>query len=213
MNSHTDPETEKPIVDKNPDPVTGAPGSHPAGTGAGAAAAGATGAALGGIIGGPVGAVAGAAIGAVAGGLAGKGMAEALDPTEEDAYWKENHHQQPYATDGNDYDEYADAYRVGYHGYQEGQSFDEREADLEMEYEGGPQKSEEEAAAMSAPAGMPLTPITPAVTMAASRRQGRGVAWSSGANYAARAAYDRVGSRLAAKKPTTTENSEAHNKP
>src|SRR5258705_8003526 len=73
--------------DSNPDPITGAPGAHPIGTGVGAAGAGAAGAAIGAVAG-PVGAAVGAVVGAVAGGLAGKGVAEAVNPTEEDAYWR-----------------------------------------------------------------------------------------------------------------------------
>ena len=56
--------------DLNRDPITGAPGSHPVGTGLGAAGGGAAGAAIGTAVGGPVGAVVGAAAGAVVGGLA-----------------------------------------------------------------------------------------------------------------------------------------------
>src|SRR5688572_16142025 len=81
--------------DLNPDPITGAPGSHPVGTGLGAAGAGAAGAAIGAAAG-PVGALAGAAIGAVAGGLAGKGIAEAIDPTVETAFWRDTHSTRPY---------------------------------------------------------------------------------------------------------------------
>lgn len=68
--------------DANRDPITGAPGAHPLGTGAGAAAGGMAGAAAGTVAAGPVGTVIGAAIGAVAGGLAGKGAAEAVNPTD-----------------------------------------------------------------------------------------------------------------------------------
>src|SRR3982751_4572243 len=65
--------------DSNPDPITGAPGSHPIGTGIGAAGGGiAAGAAIGSFAG-PVGTVIGAVVGAVAGGLAGKGVAEMID--------------------------------------------------------------------------------------------------------------------------------------
>ena len=52
--------------DANRDPITGAPGSHPVGTGMGAAAGGAAGAAAGTIVAGPVGTVVGAVVGAVA---------------------------------------------------------------------------------------------------------------------------------------------------
>lgn len=99
--------------DRNPDPITGAPGSHPMGTGAGAAAAGAAGAAIGAAAG-PVGALAGAAIGAIAGGLAGKGVAEYFDPTAEAAYWRENYNTRPYYNSTYTYDEYEPAYRYGW---------------------------------------------------------------------------------------------------
>jgi len=56
------------------DPITGAPGSHPVGTGVGAAAGGVAAGAAVGAVAGPVGAVVGAAIGAVVGGLAGKAI-------------------------------------------------------------------------------------------------------------------------------------------
>src|SRR5215207_7498638 len=96
--------------DMNPDPITGAPGSHPVGVGVGAAGGGATGAAIGTAVGGPIGTAVGAVIGAVAGGLAGKGAAEAIDPTAEDAYWRENHQTQPFARNRS-YEEYSPAYR------------------------------------------------------------------------------------------------------
>jgi uncharacterized protein (TIGR02271 family) len=65
----------------NLDPITGAPGAHPVGTGVGAAAGGIAAGAAAGSVAGPVGTVVGAAVGAVAGGLAGKGVAENIDPT------------------------------------------------------------------------------------------------------------------------------------
>src|SRR6188508_1869721 len=82
--------TTTPSRDMNRDPITGEPGSHPVGTGVGAAGGGAAGAAIG-SVGGPVGTAVGAVIGAVAGGLAGKGVAEAIDPTAENAYWEKNY--------------------------------------------------------------------------------------------------------------------------
>ncbi len=87
---------------------------------------------------GPVGTAAGLVVGAVVGGLAGKGVAEAVNPTREDAYWRENHKRQPYASNRS-YDEYADAYRVGYLGYSKysasGRSFDDYDAELREDYE------------------------------------------------------------------------------
>src|SRR5882672_9247636 len=80
----------------NRDPLTGAPGAHPVGTGVGAAAAGAaTGAAIG-VMAGPVGTAVGMAAGAVLGGLIGKNVAEKIDPTVEDAYWRSNYSNRPY---------------------------------------------------------------------------------------------------------------------
>lgn len=123
--------------DKNPanrDPITGASGSHPVGTGIGAAGGGAAGAAIG-AIGGPIGAVAGAAIGAVAGGLMGKGAAEAIDPTVEDEYWQKNYASRPYAS-GAQYMEYQPAYRYGWENAskQRGRSFDEAAPELERDW-------------------------------------------------------------------------------
>ncbi len=125
------------------DPLTGEPGSHPVGTGVGATVGGV---ALGviGAVAGPVGAVVGVTVGAVLGGLSGKGFAEGYDPTVEDAYWRENHDHQPFAKTGGRYDDYAQAYRTGHSGYRPGKTFEEREADLQMEYEGGTQKPEAE---------------------------------------------------------------------
>jgi len=49
----------------------------------------------------------------VAGGLAGKGVAEAVNPTEEDAYWRSTYANRPYATNRS-YDDLAPAYRYGW---------------------------------------------------------------------------------------------------
>jgi uncharacterized protein (TIGR02271 family) len=121
--------------DTNPDPITGAPGSHPIGTGVGAAGAGAAGAALGSMAG-PVGTVVGAVVGAVAGGLAGKGVAESIDPTAEDAYWRENYKTRPYAK-GAEYTQLAPAYRYGWESRQRyaGKNFDEIEPNLRSDWE------------------------------------------------------------------------------
>lgn len=123
---------------RNPDPITGAPGSHPVGTGIGAAAGGAAAGAAVGTFAGPAGTAVGAAVGAVVGGLAGKGIAEKIDPTREDAYWRENHSRQTFAKN-RPYDEFAPAYRVGYEGYGEygvkGKTFEDSEAELRRKYE------------------------------------------------------------------------------
>lgn len=133
----SDPNDSKtPGKDSNPDPITGEPGAHPIGTGVGAASAGAVGAAIG-SVGGPVGVVAGAAIGAVAGGLAGKGVAESIDPTNEDGFWQKNHGGQPYAIHGS-YERYSGAYRTGYEGaarHGAEKDYSEVESDLKSAYE------------------------------------------------------------------------------
>jgi len=120
----------------NRDPITGAPGAHPIGTGLGAAAGGMAAGAAAGTVAGPVGTVIGAAAGAIAGGLAGKAVGEVIDPTVEAAYWEENYATQPYYQSGYTYDDYSPAYRVGYlgRGQFNGRTYAEVERDLEAEY-------------------------------------------------------------------------------
>ena len=127
--------------DSNPDPITGAPGSHPIGTGVGAAGGGAAGAAIGSVAG-PIGTAVGAVVGAVAGGLAGKGVGEMVDPTGEDTYWRENYKTRPYAS-GASYDEYQPAYRMGWESSQrfKGQPFDQAEPNLKVDWERAKGKS------------------------------------------------------------------------
>ena len=85
-----------------------------------------------GMVAGPVGAAVGAAIGAVAGGLAGKGIAERIDPTAEDAYWRENYRGREYVTADATYEDYGPAYRYGVDSYPRhtGRSFEEAESEL-----------------------------------------------------------------------------------
>jgi hypothetical protein len=132
--------------DTNPDPITGAPGSHPVGTGVGAAGVGAAGtwagAAIGGAVGGPVGAVvggvAGAVAGAVGGGAAGKAVAENVDPTVEGQYWRDNYTTRNYVERDYDYDtDYAPAYQHGWTSRSQyaGRTFDEAEPTLRTDWE------------------------------------------------------------------------------
>lgn len=149
MNDNIDRDTVKNLPkdardDLNADPITGEPGAHPVGTGVGAAGGAVAGAAVG-AMGGPVGALVGGAVGAVVGGLAGKGAAEAVNPTEEAAYWRENAPTTPYYADtlitysDLDYErDYQNAYRVGYenrHHYDPNARFEDVENDLEMKWE------------------------------------------------------------------------------
>jgi len=123
--------------DANRDPITGAPGAHPIGTGVGAAAGGLAAGALAGSVAGPVGTVVGAAIGAVAGGLAGKQVAEMVDPTAEVGYWRENFSSRPYVNRDSKFDDYGPAYRHGAESYSRsnGRSFDDAEPELKRDWE------------------------------------------------------------------------------
>jgi hypothetical protein len=124
-------------TDANRDPITGTPGAHPVGVGLGAAGGGAAAGAAIGAVAGPVGAAAGAVAGAVAGGLAGKAVAEHVNPTVEDAFWRSNYTKRPYVNQGETYDTYQPAYRYGWEGRSKhvGKRFDEVERDLERDWQ------------------------------------------------------------------------------
>ena len=104
--------------DENRDPLTGKPGAHPVGVGVGAATGGAAGAVIGSVIPGAgtvIGGAVGALIGAVGGGYAGKGIAEAIDPTAEDAYWRSELPRRSYYDGRFTFeDDYGPAYGFGY---------------------------------------------------------------------------------------------------
>ena len=149
--------------DANRDPLSGAPGSHPIGVGVGAAGGGAAGAAAGAAIGAaagaiatgpaaPIGAVVGTVVGAIAGGLAGKGVAEAVNPTTEDAFWRENYKTRPYAGSataapgvtaadtGSSFtyeEDYRPAYRYGWESRSryKGKRFEDVESDLGRDWD------------------------------------------------------------------------------
>jgi hypothetical protein len=119
------------------DPITGAPGAHPVGTGVGAFIGGAAAGAATGAVGGPVGSVVGAVVGAVLGGLAGKQVAEGMDPTMEDAHWREHYASRPYVQSGTSYDDYGPAYGYGVSefGRYPGRTFEEVEPELGRDWE------------------------------------------------------------------------------
>jgi len=127
----------------NRDPLSGAPGSHPVGTGIGAAAGGLAAGAAAGSVAGPAGTVVGAAVGAVAGGLAGKGVAELIDPTAEYEYWADTYRTRPYYTSGFSYEDYGPAYRYGVDSYTtySTRTWDAAEADLASGWEKAKGKS------------------------------------------------------------------------
>jgi len=118
--------------DANRDPLSGAPGAHPVGVGVGAALGGAAAGAATGTVAGPIGTAVGAVVGAVVGGLAGKSVAESIDPTREDAYWRDNYTSRPYVTSNAVYDDYGPAYRYGTDAYvrSPGRRFEDAEAEL-----------------------------------------------------------------------------------
>jgi uncharacterized protein (TIGR02284 family) len=103
--------------DLNRDPITDEPGAHPIGTAVGATG-GAVAGAAGGAIAGPVGAAVGGVVGAVVGGLAGKAAGEAVNPTAEEAFWRENYQKEPYYESGRTFEDYEPAYRLGLTGRQ-----------------------------------------------------------------------------------------------
>ena len=106
-------EREEP--DLNRDPISEEPGAHPLGTGIGATGGAVAGAAAGSLAG-PVGAAVGGVVGAVVGGLAGKAAAESVNPTAEEAFWKENFDKESYYEAGRTFDDYGPAYRLGLSG-------------------------------------------------------------------------------------------------
>jgi uncharacterized protein (TIGR02284 family) len=119
----------------NRDPLTGAPGAHPVGTGVGATGGALAGAAAGSLAG-PVGTVVGLVAGAVVGGLGGKAAAESVNPTMEDAYWRENYANQDYVVAGRPYDDYGPAYEMGWTGRAErGTDFNAVEPAMATEWE------------------------------------------------------------------------------
>jgi hypothetical protein len=124
-------------AEANRDPLSGAPGAHPVGTGLGAAAGGMAAGAVAGTVVGPVGTVVGAAIGAVVGGLTGKGIAEGIDPTTEEAYWRDNYSSRPYVKQGETFGDYRPAYRFGLDAYgrADGRTFDQLQPDLMRDWE------------------------------------------------------------------------------
>jgi hypothetical protein len=122
--------------DENRDPITGEHGAHPVGTGVGAALGGAAAGAAAGLAAGPVGTVAGAVVGGVAGGLAGKAVAEQIDPTVEDHYWRNAYATRDYYDPTIGYEEVGPAYQYGWESRAEygDRKFEEVEPDLSHEW-------------------------------------------------------------------------------
>lgn len=123
-------------LDANRDPLSGAAGAHPVGTGVGAVLGGAAAGAASGTVAGPLGTVAGLAVGAIVGGLAGKSIAEVIDPTVEHAYWRENFSSRDYVEKGASFDDYGPAYGLGVSAQDKfpGRDFDAVEAEMSSDW-------------------------------------------------------------------------------
>jgi hypothetical protein len=131
------------------DPLAGCPGCHPVGTVAGAvtgavaggaAAAAITGMAIGSIVGpfgAAIGAAAGATIGGLAGGRAGRDIAESINPSTEDHYWRTHFSSRPYVTPECKFEDYREAYAFGVRTRPEFPTlcFDEAENQLKARWE------------------------------------------------------------------------------
>lgn len=130
------PDNDKRDIDANRDPLTGAPGAHPVGTGIGAVVGGAAAGAATGTVVGPVGTVIGAAIGAVVGRLAGKGLAEEVNPTRERAYWDAHFSERDYVEKGSSFDDYGPAYIFGVtaRGRYPGRDFNDVESEMSSDW-------------------------------------------------------------------------------
>lgn len=128
---------EKVEANRNTDPLSGEAGSHPIGTGVGAVSTGIAGAVLGGMIGGPIGAVIGTAVYGFIGGVAGKSLAEEINPTVEEQYWKENYSSRSYVDPNIGYEQYGPAYKHGWEARMRhnDKTYDEVEPTLQSDWE------------------------------------------------------------------------------
>jgi hypothetical protein len=124
------------LDDEGKKETAGAVGGAFAGGAVGGIAGGALAGAAAGGLGGPAGAAIGAAVGAVAGALGGKAIADRINPTVENDYWKTNYSSRPYVTKGSSYDDYEPAYRMGYERYPtyHGRTFDDVEREFERDW-------------------------------------------------------------------------------
>ena len=123
-------------LSKNRDPTSGQQGSHPLGVGLGAAGGGVAGAAIGAAIAGPVGAAVGTVVGGLAAAYGAHGVAEVMNATSEEKYWREQHEKQSFVKPGYTYEHYAPAYRTGYEGFHKypGKPYEEIEDELALDY-------------------------------------------------------------------------------
>ncbi|HSM10467.1 MAG TPA: hypothetical protein VK827_02710 [Lysobacter sp.] len=113
-------------------------GSHAVGTAVGGVAGGAAAGAIAGTMFGPIGTLIGAGVGVVAGAVIGRGVAERVDPTGENEYWRHAYQTRPYAKHEYDFDrDYSVAYGYGLDAREKygATSFDQIEPDLRKEWD------------------------------------------------------------------------------
>ena len=72
-----------------------------------------------------------------AGAVAGKRIAELIDPTVEESYWRSNYMREPYYERGYKFEDYSPGFRTGWEGRRryENRRFDEVERELAREYQ------------------------------------------------------------------------------
>jgi hypothetical protein len=157
--THPNKRPEEPRTDVNADSITDKESNqvpdmneandHPVGTSIGT---------VGGVAAGSAGAV----VGGIIGGVAGNEAADAINPVEEDAYWREQHRDSPYfhesrsTYDDLDYDrDYRSAYEVGYKNrplFDSDTHFEQVETELRTQWEAikGPSRLDWEQAKYAA---------------------------------------------------------------
>ena len=120
------------------DPECGPLVPHHVGTAVGAAAGGAAAGAAIGTVAGPIGTAIGAAAGTLVGALAGRGVAETINPAQEDEYWCDTYKTRSYVDPDMTYADYGPAYRYGVESYgrHHGRDFDAVEPELGRGWEG-----------------------------------------------------------------------------
>ena len=161
--THPNKRPEEPRTDVNADSITDKESNqvpdmneandHPVGTSIGT---------VGGVAAGSAGAVVGGIVGGIIGGVAGNEASDAINPVEEDAYWREQHRDSPYfhesrsTYDDLDYDrDYRSAYEVGYKNrplFDSDTHFEQVETELRTQWEAikGPSRLDWEQAKYAA---------------------------------------------------------------
>ncbi len=108
---------------------------HSIGAGTGATA-GAVAGAVAGAAAGPIGSAIGALLGGIGGAKAGDAIAEYVNPTEFDDYWRANYKSASYYNSDREWDDYAPAYGLGYYARDtyRGRRFDDLDDELEAKW-------------------------------------------------------------------------------